>query len=65
MGQSFIACDRDQSFLMPPDLRDWLSEDHLAWFVLEAVAAMDLGAFYAARRFRRAGSTSPIPTRVS
>jgi hypothetical protein len=50
MGQSFIACDREQSFLMPPDVRDWLPEGHLAWFVLDAVAAMDLTAFYAAYR---------------
>ena len=32
---------------MPPSLRDWLPEDHLAWFVLDAVAEMDLAAFYA------------------
>jgi transposase len=50
MAQSFIACDREQAFLMPPDVRDWLPESHLAWFVLEAVAAMDLTAFYAACR---------------
>jgi hypothetical protein len=30
MGQNFIAADRDQVFLMPPDLRDWLPADHLA-----------------------------------
>jgi transposase len=50
MGPSFIACDREQSFLMPPDVREWLPEDHFAWFVLEAVAAMDLDAFYAVYR---------------
>ena len=50
MGQSFIACDREQSFLMPPDVREWLPEDHFAWFVLDAVEAMDLDAFYAAYR---------------
>ena len=50
MGPSFIACDRDQSFLMPPDVREWLPEDHFAWFVLDAVVAMDLGAFYGAYR---------------
>ena len=50
MAQSFIACDREQAFLMPPDVRDWLPEGHLAWFVLDAVAAMDLTAFYAAYR---------------
>jgi hypothetical protein len=42
MGQRFVACDREQSFLMPPDVRDWLAEDHLAWFVIDAVAEMDL-----------------------
>ena len=50
MGPSFVACDREQSFLMPPDVREWLPEDHFAWFVLDAVAAMDLEAFYAAYR---------------
>jgi len=50
MAQNFIGCDRDQSFLMPPDVRDWLPEGHLAWFVLDAVAGMDLREFYAAYR---------------
>jgi len=47
MPQNFIACDREQAFLMPPSLREWLAEDHLAWFVIEAVEEMDLGEFYA------------------
>jgi transposase len=47
MAHNFIACDREQAFLLPPSLREWLSEDHLAWFVIEAVEAMDLGGFYA------------------
>src|SRR5215207_7662633 len=50
MGPSFIACDREQSFLMPPDVRAWLPEDHFAWFVLGAVEAIDLEPFYAAYR---------------
>jgi transposase len=50
MAQRFIACDREQSFLMPPDVREWLPEDHFAWFVLEGVDGMDLDAFYAAYR---------------
>jgi transposase len=50
MGQSFIACDREQSFLMPPDVREWLPENHLAWFVVAAVEEMDLEGFYAAYR---------------
>src|SRR6266542_2880358 len=36
MVYNFLGCDRDQPFLLPPDLRDWLPEGHLAWFVLDA-----------------------------
>jgi transposase len=50
MGQNFIACDREQSSLMPPDVREWLPESHLAWFVIAAVEEMDLAAFYASYR---------------
>jgi len=50
MAQRFIACDREQSFLMPPDVREWLPPRHLAWFVIDAVAEMDLEGFYAAHR---------------
>src|SRR5215207_9337108 len=37
MAQNSLTCDRNQTLLMPPDLRDWLDEDHLAWFVIDAV----------------------------
>jgi transposase len=57
MGQRFVACDRAQSFLMPPDVRDWLSESHLAWFVIDAVAEMNLDGFYAA--YRQDGRARP------
>src|ERR671931_1982855 len=50
MGQRFVACDREQSFLMPPDVREWLPPRHLAWFVIDAVREMDLDGFYAAHR---------------
>src|SRR3954469_9854104 len=50
MPQNFVACDRDQELLLPPSLREWLPEDHLAWLVLEAVAELDLDAFYRAYR---------------
>jgi len=50
MPQNFIESRREQVFLLPPDLRDWLPADHLAWFVIDAVADMDLGDFYAAYR---------------
>jgi len=48
--QNFLFCDRDQELLLPPSLREWLPEDHLAWFVLDAVEELDLSAFYGAYR---------------
>jgi hypothetical protein len=50
MGQNFIEYAREQGFLLPPDVREWLPADHLAWFVLDAVADVNLEAFYAAYR---------------
>src|ERR671931_139392 len=50
MAQNFIEGCRRQGFLLPPDVREWLPADHLAWFVIDAVAEMDLSAFYAAYR---------------
>jgi transposase len=50
MAQNFLACDREQPFLLPPDVREWLPEGHLAWFVIDAVGVMDTARFYAAYR---------------
>ena len=41
----FVDCGRDQAFLLPPDLREWIPEDDLAHFVIEAVERVDMGAF--------------------
>ena len=37
----------DQDLLLPPSLRDWLSEDHLVYFVSDVVDQLDLSAIYA------------------
>lgn len=50
MGQNFLGCDREQSYLMPPSLREWLGQDELAWCVLDAVGEMDLAAVYGSYR---------------
>lgn len=44
------AVDVDQLMMMPPSVREWLPEDHLAFFVLDVVAELDMSAFYAAYR---------------
>ena len=36
--------------MLPPDLRDWIPEDDLAHFVIEAVERVELGAFKVNRR---------------
>ena len=41
---------REQAYLLPPNVKDWLPEDHFVWFLLDAVRQMDLSAFYAAYR---------------
>jgi transposase len=50
MAYNFLRGDRDQPFLLPPDLRDWLPDGHLAWFVLDVVDQLDLEPFYRAHR---------------
>jgi len=51
----FVNADRDQTFLLPPDMRDWVPEDDLCHFVIEAAARVDMRAFAVNTR----GSGSP------
>ena len=44
MPPRFVAAERDQQFLLPPDMREWLPADHLVWTVLDAVEVMDLAS---------------------
>jgi transposase len=37
----YVCPDRDQLFLLPVCMRDWLEEGHLAWFVLDVIASLD------------------------
>ena len=46
MSRRFRPCSLDQAFLLPPALQDWLPQDHLARFVAELVAELDLSAIY-------------------
>lgn len=47
MALSYVPCDRDQVFLLPPDLREWLPAGHLAHFVIEVVDAIDTSSLHA------------------
>ena len=43
--QNFVQGDRNQPYLLPPDLREWLPEDDLAHFVVAAVERVPLSRF--------------------
>lgn len=53
MGYNFIECNREQQYLLPPSLAEWLPEKDLAWFVVDAVDQMDISGIY--RRYRGDG----------
>jgi transposase len=57
MAYNFLRGDRDQPFLLAPDLRDWLPNDHLAWFVLDVVDQLNLDPFL--RCYRADGHGHP------
>jgi transposase len=42
VGYNFRSVERDQAYLLPPSLRDWLPPDELAWLVLDVVEQVDL-----------------------
>jgi transposase len=42
---TYAPFDRDQPFLLPPDLKDWLPEDDIAHFIVAAAERVRLGAF--------------------
>jgi len=50
MAHGYIPVDRDQQFLIPPDIRDWLPANHLVWWLLDVVARLDTTALHAGRR---------------
>jgi transposase len=46
MGTSFRPYQPQQTLLLPPSLKEWLPEGHLAYFIAETVDLMDLSAFF-------------------
>jgi len=45
MSTRFVSIDRNQPLLLPPDLRDWVPDDDLVHFVIEAVEGMPSSSF--------------------
>src|SRR6187431_2553488 len=57
---NFRPIDRDTGFLMPPSVDEWLPQRHLARFVVEVIAGLDLRAMTGS--YRGSGSASYHPT---
>lgn len=47
MSKGYRPYQPEQDFLLPPSLRDWLPEKHLAYFVSDVVDQLDLGPIHA------------------
>jgi transposase len=56
---NFRPIDRDTGFLLPPSVNEWLPERHLARFVVEVIATLDLRAM--TNRYRGSGEASYHP----
>ena len=44
MNKKFIAVNRDQGFLLPPDMNDWLPKDQIARYIVSIVEQLDLSS---------------------
>ena len=56
MAKGYRPVRRDQPFLLPPDMREWLPDDHAVWLVIGAVDRLDTAAVHAVRRTGGAGA---------
>lgn len=61
VAKDFRYPDRDQVFLLPPDMREWLAEGHLVWWLIDVLDAMDLSAFERTARLGAAGRAPYAP----
>ena len=62
MAKGYRPVDRDQPFLLPPDIREWLPADHPVHLVIAAVEDhLGTSAFHAARRTGGAGAAGYDP----
>ena len=62
MAKGYRPVDRDQAFLFPADMREWLAPDHPVWLVIKVVEDhLDTSAFHAGRKTGGAGTAGYDP----
>ncbi len=62
VAKGYRPVQRDQQFLMPPSMREWLAADDPVWLVIETVAALDTSGLHAKRK--TGASVGPVMTRT-
>jgi len=58
MSRIYLSYDPEQRLLLPPDLREWLPEGHLALFISDVVDELDLSAILGNRFLRSSPEVS-------
>ena len=62
MAKGYRPVDRDQPFLFPPDMREWLPADHPVWLMIRVVEGhLDTSAFHVRRKTGGAGTAGYDP----
>jgi transposase len=62
LAKRYRPVDRDQPFLLPPDMRDWLLPEHPVHLVIRVIEEhLDTSAFHASRRTGGAGTAGYDP----
>ena len=56
MAKTYRPYVPEQALLLPPSLREWLPEDHLAYFVSDLIDQLDLSAITTGMK-ARSGAT--------
>ena len=59
MSKTYLPYDPDQQLLLPAALREWLPEDHLAYFISDLVDQLDLSEITARYEGERRGAGHP------
>ena len=54
-GKKYRTYEREQLYLLPPSLREWLPEGHLAYFIVDVMEELDLSGIYASYEKERRG----------
>ena len=65
MANRYRPVDRDQVFLLPPDMREWLPAEHPVWLVLQVVGELDLSRLHAQRRVGGVGRAGYDPAMLT